>query len=45
VKLVLTTAVEGMPDAIRAQSPNAGCLFIAETSLTACPAPEPVRLG
>ncbi len=26
-KLLLTTAVEGMPDDERAQAPNAGCLF------------------
>jgi sugar lactone lactonase YvrE len=43
VKLILTTATEGMPDEMRAQCPNAGCLFIAETQLADCPAPEVVR--
>lgn len=44
VKLILTTATEGMPAGMRAQCPNAGCLFIADTQLTAIPEPEPVRL-
>lgn len=33
VKLLLTTAVEGMPEAIRAHTPGAGCFYIAETML------------
>lgn len=45
VKLILTTATEGMPAEMRARSPNAGCLFIANTQLTTCPEPEVVRLG
>ncbi len=34
VKLLLTTAVEHMPDEQFARHPNAGCLFVAETSFT-----------
>jgi sugar lactone lactonase YvrE len=45
VKLVLTTAAEGMSPALRAKSPNAGCLFIADTRLKTCPEPWVVRLG
>jgi sugar lactone lactonase YvrE len=37
VQLVLTTAVEGMPDEQRSVCPHAGDLFIAETALTAVP--------
>jgi sugar lactone lactonase YvrE len=44
VKLVLTTATEGMPTEMRAQCPTAGCLFIAGTQLADCPHPEVVRL-
>ena len=44
VKLILTTAVEGMPPEMRAKCPNAGCLFIADTQLATCPEPELVRL-
>ncbi|MBN9122891.1 MAG: SMP-30/gluconolactonase/LRE family protein [Planctomycetes bacterium] len=44
VKLVLTTATEGMPAEMRAKCPNAGSLFIANTQLGDCPAPEVVRL-
>ncbi len=44
VKLILTTATEGMPTDMRAKCPTAGCLFIAETQLLDCPAPEVVRL-
>jgi len=44
VKLVLTTAVEGMPAELRRQSPNAGDLFIADTGLKTLPAAEVVRL-
>jgi sugar lactone lactonase YvrE len=44
VKLVLTTATEGMPAEMRAKCPNAGCLFIADTRLESCPDPELVRL-
>jgi sugar lactone lactonase YvrE len=44
-KLVLTTAVEGMPAAMRDKSPNAGCLFLAETDLKHVPAAEVVRLN
>ncbi|MDB5310555.1 MAG: gluconolactonase [Gemmataceae bacterium] len=45
VKLILTTATEGMPADQRAKCPNAGNLFIADTSLSACPPPEGVRLS
>lgn len=44
VKLILTTATEGMPAEMRAKCPNAGCLFIADTQLPTCPEPELVRL-
>ena len=37
VKLVLTTAVEGMPAEQRRESPNAGDLFIADTGLRQAP--------
>jgi sugar lactone lactonase YvrE len=35
VKLLLTTAVEGMPPELRSHCPNAGALFVADTSLAA----------
>jgi sugar lactone lactonase YvrE len=44
VKLILTTATEGMPAELRAKCPNAGCLFIADTQLDSCPETELVRL-
>ena len=44
VKLLLTTAVEGMPPELRARCPNAGALFVADTTLAAVPPPEVVRL-
>jgi sugar lactone lactonase YvrE len=34
VHLVLTTAVEGMPESIRREAPNAGCLFTAPTNFS-----------
>jgi sugar lactone lactonase YvrE len=43
VRLVLTTATEGMPVEMRAQCPNAGRLFIADTQLAECPPPGVVR--
>jgi sugar lactone lactonase YvrE len=45
VKLVLTTAVEGMPAEQRGDSPHAGDLFIADTNLRAAPAADVVRLS
>jgi sugar lactone lactonase YvrE len=45
VKLILTTAVEGMPPEMRARCPNAGCLFVADTTLAAAPSGEVVRVG
>ena len=45
VKLILTTATEGMPADQREKCPNAGNLFIADTDLKACPPTEVVRLG
>lgn len=45
VKLVLTTAVEGMPPEMRSRCPNAGCLFVADTTLTRVPTAGVVRLG
>lgn len=44
VRLVLTTATEGMPAEMRARCPNAGRLFVADTELTHYPAPGVVRL-
>jgi sugar lactone lactonase YvrE len=44
VKLILTTAVEGMPAEMRAKCPGAGSVFVADTRLADCPAPELVRL-
>jgi len=43
VKLILTTATEGMSADMRAKCPNAGCLFIADTQLPTCPEPQLVR--
>ncbi len=45
VKLILTTATEGMPADLRSKCPNAGCLFIADTQLASCPEPELVRMA
>lgn len=45
VKLVLTTATEGMPAADRALCPDAGSLFVADTRLAAAPPAAAVRLG
>jgi sugar lactone lactonase YvrE len=42
VKLILTTAVEGMPADQRARCPTAGCLFVADTGLTGVPPAEVV---
>lgn len=44
IQLVLTTAVEGMPDELRRDCPHAGELFIADTGLASAPAAEHVRL-
>ena len=44
VRLVLTTAVEGMPDDQRRDCPRAGDLFIADTDLSTIPAAESLRL-
>ena len=44
VKLVLTTATEGMPANLRAGSLHAGHLFVADTPLRNVPQPEVVRL-
>jgi sugar lactone lactonase YvrE len=44
VKLILTTAVEGMAAEMRAKCPNAGRLFVADTRLADCPDPEVVGL-
>lgn len=42
VKIVFTTAVEGMPAEIRAIAPAAGSMFIADTPFTTVPAPPPL---
>ena len=42
VKLLFTTAVEGMPADQREHTPGAGCLFIADTAFEALPAPPPL---
>ncbi|MFM8270783.1 MAG: SMP-30/gluconolactonase/LRE family protein [Gemmata sp.] len=44
VKLILTTATEGMPAEQRVKCPNAGCLFVADTQFKELPAQEVVRL-
>jgi sugar lactone lactonase YvrE len=44
VKLVLTTATEGMPAEMQALCPAAGQLFIADTHFADCPPPELVKL-
>jgi sugar lactone lactonase YvrE len=44
VKLVVTTADEGMAPEVAAVAPHAGSLFIADTSLKSIPATEFVRL-
>ncbi len=45
VKLILTTATEGMPAEQRERCPNAGCLFIADTGFKEIPTAEVARLG
>jgi sugar lactone lactonase YvrE len=45
VKLVLTTATEGMPAEQRAKCPNAGFLFIADTDFPICPPSGTVKLS
>lgn len=45
VKLILTTATEGMPADQRERSRNAGCVFIADTRFTTIPTAEVLRLG
>jgi sugar lactone lactonase YvrE len=40
IRLILTTADEGMPSDLRLKSQNAGCLFVAETTMTTLPAGE-----
>lgn len=45
VRLVLTTATEGMPPEQRRLCPHAGDLFVGETSLTSVPPNEVVVLG
>lgn len=44
VKLMLTTATEGMPAEMRARCPNAGALFLADTPLSEVPPAVLVRL-
>jgi sugar lactone lactonase YvrE len=45
VKLVLTTATEGMPAEQRKDCPDAGTLFVADTRLAAAPAAPVAVLG
>jgi sugar lactone lactonase YvrE len=42
VKLVFTTAVEGMPAATRERAPGAGWLYMAETPFEDLPTPPPL---
>ena len=42
VKLVFTTAVEGMPAGTRRLAPASGTLFIASTPFESMPAPPPL---
>jgi sugar lactone lactonase YvrE len=44
VQMVLTTAVEGMPDDLRRACPHAGEVFIADTDLTTVPVTDRMRL-
>jgi sugar lactone lactonase YvrE len=44
IHLIATSATEGMPDDMRAQCPNAGSLFIAETFLDKMPETQTLRL-
>jgi sugar lactone lactonase YvrE len=44
VKLILTTAVEGMPAELRRQCPHAGDLFLAATTLPRLPTADLLRL-
>jgi hypothetical protein len=37
VKLLFTTAVEGMPEAVRVLAPGAGALYIADTPFDSMP--------
>jgi sugar lactone lactonase YvrE len=43
-RLILTTAIEGMPEEMRANCPNAGCLFIGDIDPPALPVSEVMRL-
>jgi len=45
VKLILTTATEGMPADQREKCPEAGNLFIADTDLKTCPVPDVLRIS
>lgn len=42
--VIFTTAVEGMNDEMRKDSPNAGCLFMAEPKISAYPTADVVRV-
>jgi sugar lactone lactonase YvrE len=42
VKLVFTTAVEGMPAATRQLAPGSGFLYVADTPFRELPAPPPL---
>jgi sugar lactone lactonase YvrE len=44
-KLILTTAIEGMPAEMRVKCTDAGNLFLADTTITEFPIPEQVRLS
>ena len=42
VHVMFTTAVEGMPEELRRNAPEAGTLFCARTTLAELPAPPPL---
>jgi sugar lactone lactonase YvrE len=42
IKILFTTATEGMTDEVAAKAPNAGAMFIADTAFTTMPAPPPL---
>jgi sugar lactone lactonase YvrE len=42
VKLLFTTAVEGMPDAVRRIAPGAGAMYLADTPFQTMPPPPPL---
>jgi hypothetical protein len=42
VKLLFTTAVEGMPAAVRRRAAGSGAMYLADTPFDKMPAPPPL---